>query len=70
MRAAKADELAKRSDALSAHVESNLALIAELEKFVNYLAASSIKSRHRSLALAALETASGHLRRECGDAVN
>ena len=64
-----ADRLRKEAIAHEAHAQSDEELVQNIEQLIHYLVHSPHTSAARTLTQRKLEEASGHLRRECGDAV-
>jgi thiamine monophosphate synthase len=60
-------ELARDMVALGLHIEENETAVLRIQELLDSLAASTHKSRHRSLTITWLEAAQDRLRRELGD---
>jgi hypothetical protein len=60
-------ELAREMVELGLHIEEDETAVLRIQELLNFLAASSYKSRLRSLAITDLEQAQDRLRRELGD---
>lgn len=62
--------LIKETQGIEGLIESDITDILSIEAIISVMEANPHKSAHRTLALRALEIASGHLRRELGDKIH